>query len=80
MDKIKILLNSKACLISNEYFKNNYNPNNGIVSILRFDNITKNLVFLNELSANLNNKINVYGFGKDQHMLKNVIYALRKFQ
>jgi len=77
MEETKKLLNSKVFLIpngvSNKYFNDNYNPNNEVVSILRFDNKTKNLVFLNELSANLNNKINIYGFGKDQHMLKNVI-------
>ncbi|MGL5630457.1 MAG: glycosyltransferase family 4 protein, partial [Mycoplasmoidaceae bacterium] len=59
--------------VENVDSKIRYNPNNKIISILRFDNSIKNLSFMNEVSKNLNNSINVYGSGPDKFLLQNVV-------
>ncbi|MGL5630456.1 MAG: glycosyltransferase [Mycoplasmoidaceae bacterium] len=50
-----------------------YKFDNNIISILRFDNLTKNLSFMNEVSKNLNKPISVYGIGEDKFLLKDTI-------
>lgn len=52
---------------------NKYDPDGEVISILRLDNKSKNLKFMNEVSRNLSKKINIYGEGNDKHLLTDVI-------
>ncbi|MGL4768972.1 MAG: glycosyltransferase family 4 protein [Mycoplasmoidaceae bacterium] len=61
------------CSIKNPEHNSEYNLYGNIISILRFSNTEKNLIFLDEVSKKLDNKIHVYGEGEDRILFKNVI-------
>ncbi|MGL5630453.1 MAG: glycosyltransferase family 4 protein [Mycoplasmoidaceae bacterium] len=61
------------CSIKNHELDSTYNSKGNIVSILRYEDGQKNLKFMDELSKNLDNPINVYGEGKDKHLFQNTI-------
>ncbi|MGL5630449.1 MAG: glycosyltransferase [Mycoplasmoidaceae bacterium] len=61
------------CCIKKYDIEYNYNPKGNVVSILRYENGSKNLKFMDEVSKNLDNPINVYGEGNDKHLFQNTI-------
>ncbi|MGL4769244.1 MAG: glycosyltransferase [Mycoplasmoidaceae bacterium] len=61
------------CCIKKYDIEYNYNPKGNVVSILRYENGQKNLKFMDEVSKNLDNPINVYGEGNDKHLFQNTI-------
>ncbi|MGL4769245.1 MAG: glycosyltransferase [Mycoplasmoidaceae bacterium] len=61
------------CCIRKYDIEYNYNSRGNIISILRYENEQKNLTFMDEVSKNLDNPINVYGEGDDKDLFQNTI-------